>query len=87
MPNTDDIETSRDFAEVAKSNSNRVPRNSVGDMPRALYVGTGGDVVVQSESAAGGVATFKNIPSGTLLPIRVSKVLESSTADDFVLLY
>ena len=45
---------------------------------RAIYVGTGGDVVVRM--LGGGIVTLGNVPSGTLLPLRVDRVLPASTA-------
>lgn len=38
----------------------------------ALYVGTGGHITVTM--ASGQSVTFKNVPSGTFLPIAASKV-------------
>lgn len=53
---------------------------------RGLWVGTTGDVSV--EMAGGGTHVFSNVPSGTLLPIRVTRVNFSSTgASDIVALY
>jgi len=52
---------------------------------RALYVGSGGDVAV--EMHWGGMATFANVPDGTLLPVRVSKVLTATSAAQIVGLY
>ncbi len=52
---------------------------------RAVYVGGGGALVVEMKS--GGTVTFENLPDAALLPVRVSKVLEASTATDIVGLY
>ena len=52
------------------------------DMSRAIYVGTGGDLTVVMEE--GQTVTFANVPDGTLLPLRVSRVMEASTATDIV---
>jgi hypothetical protein len=49
---------------------------------RALYVGVGGDLAVRMQD--GGSATFVGVPSGTLLPLRVSRVLPASTAGGIV---
>jgi hypothetical protein len=49
---------------------------------RALYVGTGGDLAVRMQD--GGSVTFASVPSGTLLPLRVSRVLPASTAGGIV---
>jgi hypothetical protein len=44
---------------------------------RALYVGVGGDVAVRM--CGGAVVTLANVPSGTLLPIRIDRVLATGT--------
>ncbi len=45
---------------------------------RALYVGGTGDVSVQL--LAGDIVTLANLPAGTLLPIRIIRVLASGTS-------
>jgi len=58
------------------------------DLPvitRAVYVGSKGDLAVRMKS--GDEVTLKNVPAGTLLPIRVVKVLVASTASSLVGLY
>jgi hypothetical protein len=53
---------------------------------RGLYVGTGGDLVCKNE--AGASVTFKNVASGTTLPIRTTRVVAAgTTAADLVALY
>ncbi len=52
-------------------------------VPRALWVGGGGDVAVTLPS---GDVTLKNVPDGTLLPVRALRVLEASTATEIVAL-
>ena len=55
--------------------------------PRALYIGVGGDVVV-TMAADGSDVTFKNVPTGTKLPVRVSMVKATgTTASSIVALY
>lgn len=49
-------------------------------LPRALWIGTGGDLSVTM--ADGSTGTFAGVPSGTLLPLSVSKVLAATTASD-----
>lgn len=49
-------------------------------LPRALWIGTGGDLSVTM--ADGSTGTFIGVPSGTLLPLSVSKVLAATTASD-----
>ncbi len=54
---------------------------------RALYVGVGGDVTAVMKTT-GGAQLFKNVPSGTILPIRVTRVNNTgTTATTIVALY
>lgn len=56
-------------------------------MCRALFIGVGGNVVLHVGDTASGV-TFKNIPSGTVLPVQATRVLATNTtATDIVALY
>lgn len=50
-----------------------------------LYVGTAGDVVV--ETIGGDIVTFSNVNSGQFLPIQVDKVLTSTTASNILALW
>jgi hypothetical protein len=50
---------------------------SLPQVTRALYVGEGGSVSVQMVD--GLVATFRNVPTGSILPIRVSKIRATDT--------
>lgn len=49
---------------------------------RALYVGGGGDLSVTMLSGAN--VTFRDVPSGSILPIRVTHVLGTGTSADFI---
>lgn len=50
---------------------------------RAIYVGTGGDVSMELINRD--VVLFRNVPSGTVLPVRVRRVQESdTTATDLI---
>lgn len=51
--------------------------------PRALYVGTGGDVVVYMKGSTTAI-TFANVPGGTWLPLRVDQVRAATDASDIV---
>lgn len=54
---------------------------------RALYVGVGGDVTVQMYGT-GTAILFKNVPTGTLLPIRITRVNSTgTTATNMVAIY
>lgn len=66
------------------------PDASEADFPfgASVYVGTGGDVVVQARRDKAGTKTvFKNCPDGFMLPVAVLKVWPSAdgtTATDLV---
>lgn len=47
---------------------------------RALFIGTGGDVAVRM--FGGETVTLANVPSGTLLPLRVDYVFATGTTAD-----
>lgn len=56
------------------------------DVSRALYIGGTGDVAVTMKS--GDAVTFKNVIGGTVLAIRVSRVLSTgTTATDIVAMH
>lgn len=70
------------LAAVTKSDTADLP----GGLSRALYVGTGGSLIVTDRH--GTTATFANVPDGAMLPIRVARVLATgTTAADIVALY
>lgn len=75
----------RSFAAVTPSNSTNFP----GGPAAALFVGVGGDVVVVGVDNNGDVVeTFKNVASGTILPVRCLRVNSTSTtATDIKALY
>ncbi len=52
--------------------------NALSDIPKALYVGTGGDIVMRGVR---GLAdqTWRNVPSGTVLPFRAQYVRATGT--------
>lgn len=60
--------------------------NELSYVSRALYVGTGGDIAVTMQDS--GSVTFVDVPTGTLLPIRVKIVKATgTTASDIVALW
>jgi hypothetical protein len=62
------------------------PGTDVTNGSRGLYVGVGGDVVVVTSK--GNQRTFKGVPTGAVLPIRVRQVVASgTTATDILALY
>lgn len=48
----------------------------------ALYVGGGGDIEVITRQ--GTIALFKDVPSGTILPVRALRIGTETTATDLV---
>lgn len=58
------------------------PSDSTEVNARGLYVGTSGDLAITGVDGA--TVTFKNVPSGTVLPIFVYKVRAATTAADIV---
>lgn len=60
---------------------------------RAFYVGTGGDVKVQTASsfsptASGSAVVLKNVPQGSLIPLSIMRLYNTdTTASDIVLFY
>lgn len=49
---------------------------------RGLYIGTGGDISVTM--ADGQTLTFVSVPTGTILPIQVSKIRSTGTTADWI---
>ena len=61
--------------------------NPLSDIPKALFVGTGGQLVVRGPGGGADV-TFKNVADGTVLPFRAQYVRATgTTAGDIVALY
>lgn len=58
--------------------------NDLAFTARALYVGTGGDVVAILKGDAASV-TFKNVPAGTVLPVCARRVLATGTTASNIL--
>jgi hypothetical protein len=55
---------------------------ALANVTKGIYVGTAGDLAVTM--LGGDDVTFASVPAGSILPIRVTHVLEASTADDIV---
>jgi hypothetical protein len=61
--------------------------NALADVPKALFVGTGGTIVMRGVAGTAD-ATWKNVPSGALLPFRALYVRATgTTAADILALY
>lgn len=68
---------------ITKSDSTNYLTGASLVVPKALYIGTAGDLTVQLVGDAGTVV-FKAVPAGSVLPIRVQRVLAATTAADIV---
>jgi len=77
------ITAARSAFAITKSDSTNYLTGNGLLVPRAIYVGTAGDVVVQLVGDSGTV-TFKAVPAGAVLPIRPQRVLAATTAADLV---
>ena len=62
-----------------------LPPNNGGSLGCVLYIGTGGDLDVQT--VGGDNITFIDVPSGTFFPVHVSKVFATSVASDIIALW
>jgi hypothetical protein len=61
--------------------------NALADVPKALFIGVGGDVVVRGLNDTADV-TFRNLASGSVLPFRARLVRAAgTTASAIVALY
>ena len=61
--------------------------NALADIPKALFVGVGGDLVARGVNDSGDV-TFRNLASGSVLPFRARFVRATgTTAASIVALY
>lgn len=73
--------SAHDALAVTPSDSTVLP------ITRALYVGTGGTVVVVMAEAATAstTSTFTNVANGSVLPVQVSKVYSTGTTASSIL--
>jgi len=61
--------------------------DALADIPKALFVGTAGDVVARGVGGGADV-TFRNVAAGSILPFRAQYVRATgTTAQDIVALY
>ena len=81
--------TTTGFANEATAITKSDPFNSTTILNgAALYVGTGGDVAVVMQGIAGSLSNdviFKNVPSGTFLPIAVDFLCSTGTTASDIL--
>ena len=52
--------------------------NDLEEVTRGLFIGTAGNVKLTLR--LGGTVTLKNIPAGTLLPLRVTRIFATGTS-------
>ena len=69
-----------------------LPTTFANERPKGIYVGTGGDVVATLSNFDITVntlqsLTYKNVPSGTILPIKPLSIDAGTTATDLIALY
>ncbi|PTQ12972.1 hypothetical protein CLG96_02175 [Sphingomonas oleivorans] len=61
--------------------------NPLTDVPKALYVGTGGNITMRGKSGTAD-QVWKNVPSGAILPFRSEYIRATgTTAADILALY
>lgn len=61
--------------------------NPLGEVPKALYVGTGGNVTLRG-IGGGADVVLKNVPAGSIVPVRALYVRATgTTAADIVALF
>ncbi len=65
------------FDEVTKS-------DTVANRYKALYIGGVGGTVDVEQRGSGITASFASVPTGTILPVRTEKILETTTATNIV---
>lgn len=73
MLNSDLQSPALDAFEITPSDSEDLPVRA-----RGVYVGEAGDLSVVMNG--GNTVTFRNVPAGSLIPIVVRRVLETTTA-------
>ena len=54
---------------------------------RGLYVGVTGDLALRCVNSPATTVTLVAVPAGTVLPIRVTRVMAASTATSIVAMY
>lgn len=75
------FELSADSVSSPARNCVAVVPNDANDLSvvtKALYVGTGGNIVVRTVDATADV-TFSNVPTGTVLPVRARAIRATGT--------
>jgi len=65
------------FVAIVPSNTAKIQYDSRNVMARAIYVGVGGDIACRS--ADGTSVVFKDVPTGSVLPIATDQVFSTGT--------
>ena len=74
------IDPGSTYVEITPSDA-----NDLAAITRGIYVGTSGDLAVHDVD--GNAVTFVGLAAGVVHPLRVRRVLATSTADDIVGVY
>jgi hypothetical protein len=77
-PSRGGLSAARTFFAITPSDDDDLP-----EYPRAVWVGTGGDIELVGEPGADPVV-LKNVADGTLLLISPTRITEGTTASDLV---
>ena len=72
-------------AAVVPSANDILPPNGGQEVGCVLYVGTGGNLDVQT--VGGDNVTFTGVPNGTFIPVQVRKVYATSVASNIIALW
>jgi len=70
---------------VVPGTADILPPNNGNDLGCVLYIGTGGDLDVQT--VGGDDVTFVGVPGGSFFPVMVRKVYATSVASDIIALW
>jgi hypothetical protein len=73
-----DVFTARSGIPVVISSADHTFSMANGLGPRALYVGSGGDVIVLMAGATANI-TFSSVPGGSVLPIQFGTIVKTGT--------
>lgn len=78
----------RNSFAITKSDTLEVSQETPPILPRAIYVGTGGTIVMALHGDTKVTQTWLNVPSGTVLPVRPQLIFATgTTASDILGIY
>nr|WP_140393859.1 hypothetical protein [Nitrospira cf. moscoviensis SBR1015] len=88
MPIVDSFSGAKNVSSPATKQFDVVPsdeKREIPFLPKALFIGTGGNISVALIDNPNSFSVYKNVPSGTFLPLRAVFVNASgTTATDIV---